>query len=73
MKIVNRIEINTAPEKVFYWLEEPDHAKKWMTSVTKSEIIKETPNKVGTTFREYVEENSHGLENAWSGHRIHSQ
>ncbi len=62
MKISNRIEIKAAPEKVFYWLEDPDRAMKWMTSVTKSEIIKETPLKVGTTFREYIEENGRGTE-----------
>jgi len=62
MKITNRIEINATPEKVFYWLEEPNRAMEWMTSVTRSEIIKETPNKVGTTFREYIEENGRGTE-----------
>jgi len=62
LKVVNRIEINATPAEVFYWLEEPDRAKQWITSVTKSEIIKETPNKVGTTSREYIEENGRGLE-----------
>jgi len=62
VKVVNSIEINAMPERVFYWLEEPDRAMQWMTSVTRSEIIKETPNRVGTTFREYVEEEGHGIE-----------
>ncbi len=62
MKLVNSIEIAAKPEKVFYWLEEPERGKQWMTSVTGSEIIKETPNKVGTTFREYVEEDGRGIE-----------
>lgn len=62
MKVVNRLEINTKPEKVFYWLEAPDRAMKWMTSVTRTEIIKETPDRVGTTCREYVEENGRGTE-----------
>jgi len=62
MKIVNRIEINATPEEVFHWLKEPDRAMQWMTSVTRSEIIKETPDRVGTTFREYVEENGRGIE-----------
>ena len=34
----------------------------WMTSVTRSEIIKETPSRVGTTFREYIEEDGRGTE-----------
>ena len=62
MKVVNSVEINATPEKVFYWLEEPDRAMQWMTSVTGGEIVKETPNKVGTTFREYIEEEGRGIE-----------
>ncbi len=62
MKVVNRVEINAPPVKVFYWLEEPDRAKEWVTSVTRSEFVKKTPNKVGTTFREYVEEDGHEIE-----------
>ncbi len=34
----------------------------WMTSVSKTEIIKETPNMVGTTFLELIEENGRGTE-----------
>lgn len=62
MKIINKIEINTSREKVFCWLEDPDRAKQWMTSVTKSEIVNKTPNKVGTTFKEYIEEDGNGIE-----------
>ena len=62
MKIANRIDIKASPEKVFSWLEHPDRAKQWMTSVTRSEFIHETPNRVGTTFREYVEEDGRGIE-----------
>ncbi len=62
MKILNRIEIQAIPEKVFYWLEDPDHAMEWMTSVTKSQIINETSNRVGTTFREHIEENGREIE-----------
>lgn len=62
MKISNTIKIKSTPEKVFYWLEDPSRAMEWMTSVTKTEIIKETSNMVGTTFREYIEENGRGTE-----------
>jgi carbon monoxide dehydrogenase subunit G len=62
MKISNTIEIKSKPEKVFYWLEDPCRAMKWMTSVTRTEIIKETPNIIGTTFREYIEEDNRGTE-----------
>ena len=62
MKISNTIGIQSSPEKVFYWLEDAGRAMKWMTSVTKTEIIQETPDMVGTTFREYIEENGRGTE-----------
>ena len=35
---------------------------KWMTSVTKTEIIEKTPDMVGTTFIEYLEEDGRGTE-----------
>jgi uncharacterized protein YndB with AHSA1/START domain len=62
MKISNTVQIKTTPEKIFYWLGDPSRAMEWMASVTKTEIIKETPNMVGTTFRELVEENGRGTE-----------
>ena len=62
MKISNSIKIINTPEKVFSWVENPDRAKQWMTSVTKTEIIKETTNKVGTTFTETIEENGRELK-----------
>jgi carbon monoxide dehydrogenase subunit G len=62
MKILNSIEIKTTPEKIFYWLEEPARAMEWMTSVTKTEFINKTPNMIGTTFREIIEENGRETE-----------
>jgi uncharacterized protein YndB with AHSA1/START domain len=62
MKVVNKVEISASPEKVFYWLEKPERAKQWMTSVSRSEYIKKTPNVVGTSFREFVEENGYEIE-----------
>ena len=34
----------------------------WMTSVAGGEIIEQTPDMIGTTFRERVEENGRGTE-----------
>ena len=62
MNISNSIEIKATPEEVFYWLEDPNRAVEWMTSVTKTEIIEQTLNMKGTTFREYIEENGRGTE-----------
>ena len=62
MEVSNTIEINCTPEKVFYWLEDPVRAMEWMTSVTRTKIIEETPDMVGTTFVEYLEEGGRGTE-----------
>ena len=62
MKITYTMEIKSAPEKVWYWLGTPERAMVWQTSVSKTEIIKETPNWIGTTFRETIEENGSGTE-----------
>lgn len=62
MKINCQISIEAPQETVFYWIEDPSRAMKWMTSVTKTEFIDRTSDFVGTTFREYVEENGSGTE-----------
>ncbi|UCF39045.1 MAG: SRPBCC family protein [Acidobacteriota bacterium] len=62
MKLVHSIEIKATPEQVFYWIERPERAKRWVMNVSRSEYIKETPERVGTTFREYVEEGGKGIE-----------
>ena len=62
MKISHSVKINSAPEQVFFWLEDPERAKHWMTNVVHYEIIQETPNRVGSTFIEIIEENGKQLE-----------
>ena len=62
MKIINTVEIGASAAKVFYWLGDPSRAMTWMTSVSRTEIIKKIPNWVGTTFRETVEEDGRGTE-----------
>ena len=62
MKLTFSIDINSPPATVFGWVENPEKALQWMTSVTGGEILHETPEKIGTTFREFVEENGEGVE-----------
>jgi len=62
MKFINKIEINSPPQQVFYWLSDPDRAKQWMKSVVETEIISQTPEMTGTTFREVIEENGRRTE-----------
>ena len=51
------MEINSTPEEVWYWLGTPERAMVWQTNVSKTEILQKTPDWIGTTFRETVEEN----------------
>jgi len=62
MKIASSIDIKSSPEVVFGWLENPQKAMQWMTSVSGGEIAHETPERVGTTFREVVEDENGSLE-----------
>ena len=62
MKISFSIDVNSPPVTVFGWVEKPEKAMKWMTSVTRGEILHETPERIGTTFREVVEEDGSGVE-----------
>ncbi len=62
MKITTTIDIKSTPEQVFYWLEDPDRAMQWQTSVGQTEIIQETPDRIGTTFRETVEDDKGSTE-----------
>lgn len=62
MKVLTSVEIKAAPDQVFYWIERPERAKKWVTNVTRSEYIIETSERIGTSFREYVEEGGQGIE-----------
>lgn len=56
MKITNTVDIKATPAEVFPWLEDPECGKRWMASVAGGDFIQKTPEKVGSTFREYVEE-----------------
>jgi uncharacterized protein YndB with AHSA1/START domain len=62
MKISYSIDINSPPATVFGWVEDPEKAMQWMTSVAGGEILHETPERIGTTFREVVEEDGKGVE-----------
>ena len=62
MKLTYTIQINCTVEKVWYWLGTPERAKEWQTSVSKTEILNETPDMIGTTFRETIEENGRSTE-----------
>jgi len=62
MKISCTIDINSTPEDVWYWIGTPERALMWQASISKTEIVQATPDMIGTTFRETVEENGRGVE-----------
>ena len=61
MKITTAINISSKPNEIFPWIDNPDRAMRWQKGVKKGEIIKETTEKIGTTFREELEENGKTL------------
>jgi hypothetical protein len=62
MNIKYENEISKPPEVVFPWIADPDKAMQWQTNVKGGEILVETPGKVGTTFKETIEEDGNELE-----------
>jgi hypothetical protein len=62
MKISAAIDITCKPEEVFPWIDDPGKAMLWQKGVKGEEIIKETPEKIGTTFKETMEEDGRILE-----------
>ncbi len=62
MKLHSMVDLKANPDKVWYWLSNPEKAKMWQTNVTKDVILKQTPDMIGTTFRETIEENGGSTE-----------
>jgi hypothetical protein len=62
MRIACENEIARPPEVVFPWIADPVKAVKWQKNVKGGEIILDKPEKIGTTFREVIEEDSRTLE-----------
>jgi uncharacterized protein YndB with AHSA1/START domain len=61
MRITVAIDIFCKPEEVFSWIADPNKAMRWQKGVKGGHILRETPVKVGTTFREEMEENGKRL------------
>ena len=62
MEITHSIVIESNVESLWKWLGNPENAKTWMESVSKTEYIHKTPNMIGTTFRETVVDEGGELE-----------
>jgi len=62
MHIACSIDIHSPRAAVFRWLASPEKAMAWMTGVSKTEILHQTSEMTGTTFRETVAEDGQELE-----------
>jgi len=62
MKIECEAEFTCPPEDLFPWMADPQKAMRWQTGVKTGEILQETPDRIGTKFREIVEDESGRLE-----------
>jgi hypothetical protein len=62
MRIMYANEIRRSPEVVFPWIAEPDKAMQWQKNVKGGEILIDNPERVGTTFKEVIEEDGNNLE-----------
>jgi uncharacterized protein YndB with AHSA1/START domain len=62
MKLTYSMDFKCTPERVWYWLGTPERAMKWQTNVSRTEILERTPNTIGTTFRETIEESGSSVE-----------
>jgi len=61
MDIDASIDIMCKPEVVFSWIDDPQKAMRWQKGVKGGEIIRPTPQRTGTTFKEELEENGKSL------------
>ena len=62
MRIAYEDEIARPPDVVFPWIADPAKAMKWQKNVKGGEVIVDKPEKIGTTFREVIEEDGRTLE-----------
>lgn len=62
MKTSMTTVINAPAEVVFLWLEDDERLKQWIPNLLEDEPIIETPEKVGSTFRQVFVENGKEME-----------
>jgi hypothetical protein len=62
MRISLAVDLLCEPHEVFRWIAEPEKAMVWQSVVKRGEVLRETPEKVGTTFREVLEEDGRTIE-----------
>ena len=61
MKIEYAINFNCTPDNIFPWIDDPNKAMCWQKGVKDYQIIESTADKIGTSFKEEMEENGKSL------------
>jgi len=62
MKTSKTTQIDAPAATVFLWLEDDDRLKKWVPNIVEDEPLLETPEKVGSKFRQVFLENGRRME-----------
>lgn len=62
MKTVSNTRINAPAETVFLWLVDTDRLQQWLPNIIEDEALIETPNKVGSKFRQVYLERDKKME-----------
>lgn len=62
MKNSFHIDIDTSPDRVFYWLDDSKRIMKWAKGVVENEDLEITQERVGSTFRQVYEESGRKME-----------
>lgn len=62
MKTSKTTIIDAPPKIVFPWLEDKDRLTQWVPNIVEDEAINETPDKVGSTFRQVFLERDKRME-----------
>ena len=62
MKSQTITRINSPASTVFLWLKDNNRLKKWVPNLAEDEPISDTPEKIGSTFRQVFLENDREME-----------
>ena len=62
MRTTSNITINAPASLVFLWLEDNERLKKWVPNLVEDEALVETPEKVGSKFRQVFVESGKEME-----------
>ena len=62
--MINRyaIDIGAPPERVFYWMDDPDRVLLWVPNLEENEDLDVTEDKIGSTFRQVYVEHGRRME-----------